>query len=143
GRQAPDLPEVSDVPFDPQSIAYEELKSASSRSPVVYLENGIPRGLLIDVKVSRNSAVERAQAFLKTYADLLRQDDPALALEVRRTSEVFAEQVVFYQTYKGIPVYAAEIIISLDGDRVFSTVGGLLRVGVDLDINPGLSNPAA
>ena len=32
GRQAPDLPEVSDVPLDPQSIAYEELKSASSRS---------------------------------------------------------------------------------------------------------------
>ena len=106
----------------------------------MYLENGIPRGLLIDVKVSGNSAVERAQAFLKTYADLYRQADPALALEIRRTSEAFAEQVVFYQTYKGLPVYGAEIVISLDGDRVFSTVGGLLRAGVDLDINPGLSN---
>ncbi|TET31796.1 MAG: hypothetical protein E3J69_09725 [Anaerolineales bacterium] len=142
-NRQPKLQEPSDVPLDPQSIAYEELKSASRRLPQLSVENGFPRGVLVDIAVPGNSAVERAQKFLEIYTDLYRQNDPALALAVRRTGESFGEHVTFYQTYKDLPVYAAEIVVSLDGENVFSSVGGLLIAGLDIDINPGLSNRVA
>lgn len=142
-NQQPDLQEVSDVPLDPQSIAYEELKSASRTLPEVYIENYIPRGLLVDVKVPGKTPRERAEGFLETYRDLFLQDDPNLALGILRTNSEGMDHVAFYQTYQGLTIYAAEIVVSLDGDRVISTVGGLLPGGIELDSVPGISNELA
>lgn len=143
GKRQADFPEVSEVPLDPQSIAYESLKSASNTQPEVYLENDIPRGLLVDVQVKGKTPIERAQEFLDTYSDLYLQDDPDLTLEIRRMNNEDMDHVTFYQSYQGIPIYAAEMVVSLLGDRVLSSVGGLLPSGLELDTIPGITNTLA
>jgi Zn-dependent metalloprotease len=50
------------------------------------------------------------------------------------------ESVTFYQTYKGVPVYGGEIVVSLDREWIFATVGGILTSKVDLDVTPAISD---
>ena len=69
----------------------------------------------------------RARAnFLDRYQHLYGQTDPKLALGVRRVGSPPNEDVVFYQTFRGVPVFGAEIFVSLDRDRVVSIAGMLL-----------------
>lgn len=125
----------------PQEAALHELEAASDRSPDLYFQNGFPRFVHGSVEVQGADAVERARNFLETYGDLYLQSNPNLALAVRDTrgpEEDGLEHVAFYQTFRGYPVYAGEIVVSLDGDRVFTTVGGLLS-DVVLNTFPAIS----
>lgn len=129
------------VATDPQEAALHELEAASDRPLDTYYQNGFPRFVHADVSVPGTDAVERARNFLETYRDLYLQSDPNLGLavrDVRGPGEDGLEHVAFYQTFRGYPVYAGEIVVSLDGDRVYATVGGLLS---DLVLNtiPGIS----
>ena len=125
----------------PQEAAFRELEADSERPPDLYFQNGFPRFVHGSVPVQGADAVERARNFLETYEDLYLQSDPNLALAVRDTrgpEEDGLEHVAFYQTYRGYPVYAGEIVVSLDGDQVFATVGGLLS-DVVLNTFPAIS----
>lgn len=128
-----------EIPEDPQRTAYENLKAASERTPELYFQNGFPRGAHVSVRVDGADPVTRATNFLQTYQDLYLQSDPNLALGVLRVTDS-EEDVVFYQTYQGLPVYAAQIVVSLDGDRVYATIGGLLTDEVVLDTTPAIAN---
>lgn len=130
------------IPPDPQRIAYERLVDASAKIPELYFQNGFPRGVLVNVKVEGTNAIERAANFLETYRDLYLQSDPALDLKVKRVHES-GEHVTFYQTYQGLPVYTAEIVVSVDEDIVYATVGGLLTEGVELDTTPAIADQDA
>lgn len=123
---------------DPQRLAYERLTAESAVAPALTFHNGFPRGVLADVRVEGEGAAERARAFLARFRDLYLQADPALELHLRRVSES-GEDVLFFQTYAGIPVYGGEIVVSLQGDRFQASVGGLLPGGVQLDTTPGLA----
>jgi Zn-dependent metalloprotease len=71
--------------------------------------------------------VQRAQAFLDQYADLLSL--PAAReslLPVRVTSEPSGEHVFFEQRVGGVPVHAAEIAVHMRNDRVVMTNGAYL-----------------
>jgi Zn-dependent metalloprotease len=84
--------------------------------------------------------VERARNYLSTYENLYLQSNPDLELEVRRVIDAGEEQdVVFYQTYRGVPVFLGEIVVSLSGERIYATLGGLLDSEVELDTTPALS----
>jgi Zn-dependent metalloprotease len=125
----------------PQEAAFRELESASERPLDTYYQNGFPRFVHADVPVQGADAVERARNFLETHRDLYLQSDPNLSLAVRDTrgpGEDGLEHVAFYQTYRGYPVFAGEITVSLDGDRVYTTVGGLLT-DVVLNTFPAIS----
>lgn len=124
---------------DPQFEAFNRLQSASEQEPALYFEDGFPRGVLASVPVTGADPVERARNFLRDYRDLYLQDDPNLALAVRRVGGPSGENVVFYQTYKALPVYGGELVVNLNGDRVISSVGGLLTAGLDLDPTPALT----
>ncbi|TET96749.1 MAG: hypothetical protein E3J29_05215, partial [Dehalococcoidia bacterium] len=129
------------VAAGPQEAALRELEADSERPPDLYFQNGFPRFVHGSVPVQGADAVERARNFLQTYQDLYLQSDPNLALAVRDTrgpEEDGLEHVAFYQTYRGYPVYAGEIVVSLDGDQVFATVGGLLS-DVILNTIPAIS----
>lgn len=124
---------------DPQVVALEQLEADSQTTPELYFENGFPRGVLVSVPVEGANSVKRARNFLNTYQDLYLQSNPDLALEVLRTSGEDDENVVFYQTYKGLPVFAGEIAVRLDGEQVYAAVGGLLNSDVNLDTLPAIA----
>ena len=124
---------------NPQEAALRELEKDSERPLNTYYQNGFPRFVHASVPVQGADAVERARNYLQTYRDLYLQSDPNLALAVRDTrgpGEDGLEHVVFYQMFRGYPVYAGEIVVSLDGDRVYATVGGLLLSDVVLNTIP-------
>jgi len=124
---------------DPQVAALRQLETDSETPPDLYFQNGFPRFVSGDFPVEGADAVERAQNFLETYEDLYRIASPDLKLGVRRVSEGEAEtNVVFYQTYQGLEVFASEMVVTLNGDRVSATVGGLLNGDVALDTIPTL-----
>jgi Zn-dependent metalloprotease len=125
----------------PQEAAFRELEADSERPPDLYFQNGFPRFVHGSVEVQGADAVERARNFLDTYRELYLQSNPNLALAVRDTrgpEEDGLEHVAFYQTFRGYPVYAGEIVVSLDGDRVYATIGGLLS-DVVLNTFPAIS----
>ena len=127
---------------NPQEAALRELEKESERPLNTYYQNGFPRFVQSSVPVPGGDAVERARNYLRTYRDLYLQSDPNLALAVRDTrgpGEDGLEHVAFYQMFRGYPVYAGEIVVSLDGDRVFATVGGLLLSDVVLNTIPSIS----
>jgi hypothetical protein len=125
-----------------QEAALRKLEKDSERPLNTYYQNGFPRFVHGSVPVQGSDAVERARNYLETYQDLYLQSDPNLALAVRDTrgpGEDGLEHVAFYQMFRGYPVYAGEIVVSLDGDRVFATVGGLLLSDVVLNTIPSVS----
>jgi Zn-dependent metalloprotease len=125
----------------PQEASLRKMEAASGLPLNTYYQNGFPRFVHASVPVQGADAVERAHNYLETYRDLYLQSDPNLALAVRDTrgpGEDGLEHVVFYQMFRGYPVYAGEIVVSLDGDRVYSTVGGLLS-NVVLNTIPAIS----
>ncbi|MCI0387303.1 MAG: M4 family metallopeptidase [Acidobacteria bacterium] len=123
---------------DPQVLALRRLQSAS-RTPVrTSFAQGFPRSVAARVAAPGNNAVERAGGFLRQYQDLYGQSGPHLALKVRRVNHPPVEGVLFYQTYRGIEVFGAELLVSLSRGEVFHTVGGLLTSQINLDTAPNL-----
>ncbi len=119
--------------------ALRQLETDSETPTDLYFQNGFPRFVSGDFRVEGADAVERARNFLGTYKNLYRIANPDLGLAVRRVSEGEAQtNVVFYQTYQGLEVFASEIVVTLNGDRVTATVGGLLNGDVALDSIPTL-----
>lgn len=124
---------------DPQVAALRQLEADSKTPPDLYFQNGFPRFVSGGFRVEGADAVERARNFMATYQDLYRIASPDLKLGVRRVSEGEAEtNVVFYQTYQGLEVFGSEIVVTLNGDAVSATVGGLLNGDVTLDSTPTL-----
>jgi len=67
---------------------------------------------------------------------------PDLALAVRGTQGPNDEVVAFYQTYKGLEVYGANLLVFVKGDRVIATAGSLLS-DLSLGLRPRLSDEEA
>ena len=122
-----------------QYDAYEKLSAASLTPLELSLQDGFPRGVVGRIPVPGAGPVERAQAFLDQYRDFYLQSDPRLELHFRRLAGPDLEDVLFYQTYSGLPVYGGEILVTLKGGEVFGTAGGLLPAGIDLETVPNLA----
>lgn len=71
------------------------------------------------VAVQGKDAVARARNYLQQFRELYRQNNTDLALAVRRVNSLPDEHVLFYQTYKGIEVFAGELLVSLHRNEVF------------------------
>jgi Zn-dependent metalloprotease len=129
-------PSARESESDPQVAALRKLERASETKPDLYIQNGFPRFVQFSIPLEGADVVERARNFLLTYRDLYLQSNPDLNLEVLRVNGETG--VTFYQTYKGILVFAAEIVVSLDGADGFATVGGLLKSDISVDIIPDI-----
>ena len=128
---------------DAQQTSLAQLQQDSESEPVFHFYNGFPGFAQVSVSVQGDDPVERARNYLQTYQDLYLQNHADLSLEVLRED---GDRVAFYQTYKGLRVYAAEIVVSLQGNTVFATVGNLLTSDVErqaLDIVPAITDADA
>ncbi|MBI5353792.1 MAG: thrombospondin type 3 repeat-containing protein [Chloroflexi bacterium] len=137
-------PAIIEETPDPQVSALRQLEADSETPPELYFQNGFPRFVSGSFLVEGADVVERARNFLQSNQDLYRIANPDLNLAVRRVSEAEAEtDVVFYQTYKDIEIFASEIVVTLSGDRVNATVGGLLNGDLAVAVTPLLSESQA
>ena len=126
----------ADIPLDPVVESLHRLETKSQTKLDLYFQNGFPRYLLARVPAEGTTSVERARNFLQEYSDLFQQNDPDLQLHLRRVSGEADEYVHFYQTYRGVEVFGAELVVMVNGSEVNATVGGLLPSGVVLDTFP-------
>jgi len=122
----------------PQVQAMRALEAASAVPVEYYFQRGFPRFVRGRLQVEGGDIVEKARNFLTIYAPLYRLDNPDLALQVRRIAGLDSEEVIFYQTYRGLPVYAGEIGVVFEEEDWYFTFGGLLT-DISLDVNPLIS----
>jgi len=122
---------------NPQALALGVLQEQTYVPLEVSFEDGFPVSLVGSIPVGGQDPVTQALTFLDSSPDLYYMNDPDFSLHFLRLNEGAQTDVVFYQAYRGIPVYAAEMVVSLDGSRVFSAAGKLLH-GITMDIDPDL-----
>lgn len=132
---------------DPQVVSLRILETISTRELSVSFRNGFPNALNCRVKVGGTTAAERARRFVSDYRDLLLQLDPDVDLEVSRLVTDVLDNVVLAQKFRGVPIFAAEVLVSLVADEVFALTGYLIPSETlerrNLDVVPTLDAPAA
>ena len=118
-------------PPDPQVEALRRLEQDSQQPPYVRFENGLPVFVGAVVPVPDNLSDDpRVQAldFLERYRDLYRLSSPSADLYLRRiTRDVNGGRHLFFgQQQNGVPVFAAELAVHLEGGYVTGTNGRYL-----------------
>lgn len=124
---------------DAQFIAYQALEAASEKQPEILYKNGFPIAVMAKVPVEGDDPIEQARDYLETYQHLYRQGHPYLELHIKRSSGSEAGSAVqFYQTYRGLRIVGAELVIQINEDMVYGTGGNLLD-DVIVDTIPAIS----
>jgi Zn-dependent metalloprotease len=84
--------------------------------------------------------VERARNFLDTYRDLYFLNDVELGFAASHVEVSDGGQsVTLSQTYRGLPVFASQLVVGLMDDVVIATTGYILHGDITLDIVPTLT----
>ncbi len=123
----------------PQAAAIQALTEASASQPVFLFQDGFPTGVATSVQVAGADPVERARNFLDTYRDLYLFSDEELTLMPYRVQKSYGDTAVFSQAYRGLPVFGAQLAITLDSDIVRGTTGALLFGDITLDTIPTIT----
>lgn len=127
----------------PQTAAIEALTAAASAEPFIFFDGDFPSGVSTSLSVSGADPVERALNFIDNYRDLYLLTDNELELVTSRVYEGEGDSVVLSQTYRGLPVFASELSISLMDDILIGTTGNLLHGEITLDTIPTLTHEQA
>jgi Zn-dependent metalloprotease len=117
------------------------LRESSVRGRVA-LERGFPTAVTGRWPVRGSTPLERARAYLRRHGDLWGLGRPGFALKVRRAPVGATEAVTFLPTFRGLPVYGAELTVAMEGDNVIAAVGRLLTAPAE-DTVPALSERTA
>jgi hypothetical protein len=131
-------PSAQDGEEDPQVIAMRQIQNTSEKPVEISFKNGFPNSVNASVEVMGDDPLSRAENYLNTYSDLYLLGEEDFNLIAHRVGGITNEDVYFYQTYRGLPVYASQIVVSLNENQVFSTAGNLLHA-LDLDTTPTLT----
>lgn len=127
--------------------ALNKLKSVTeSKIEVRFDENGIPT--FLNGKLSLPATGDKkdfALEFLEGYKDLFLLKDPKTELNVKSIKEDKAgnTHIRFDQTYQGIPVWGAQILVHFNKDGSIKSVNGRWEPTPQIDITPILSKEDA
>lgn len=128
---------------DPQVLALRALRAASAEPVVVAYRAGVPEALNTRIRVSGATPAERGLNFLQTYRDLFGLSAPERDFELGRVRTGPLSTVALRQRLGGLAVFASEIVLSLVGDEVFGTAGGVVPnerlAALDLSAAPRLT----
>ena len=90
----------------------------------------------------RQGAIDKATRYLSRYASAFGARPGEL-----KQSEVYADRggwsVTFTQSYKGVPVFAAEIKAEVNKEGALTSVNGFATPGLNLSTSPGVSKSEA
>jgi Zn-dependent metalloprotease len=126
-----------------QIVSLRALQSASAQPLEVSWRRGFPGGLLTRVPVSGPTPEERARSFLRAYAPLFRLQNPDAELTVRRVQRDVLDDVRLTQSYRGVPIFGAEVVVTLITNDVKAVTGNLLPFAAldaqNFDITPQIT----
>jgi Zn-dependent metalloprotease len=132
---------------DPQVVSLRALEAASAIPLDLTWRNGFPGAILTRVPVGGGSPEERARSFVRSFKDLLRVQSPDAELVLKRVTQEGLDDVRLVQNYHGLPVYGAEIVVTLSGQEVVALTGNLLPLAMldagGFDPNPQLTREQA
>jgi len=116
---------------DPQVEALRQLEANSQRLPYIHFDGGIPRFVAVQVPVPDtlpDDLVVRAVDFLERYRGLYRLADPRFQLYLNRivSDDRDGQHLFFGQHRDGIPMFAAELAVHVEGDDVAAINGNYL-----------------
>lgn len=103
-----------------------KLRAVSTVKPIIRYRNKFPRSIQMSVKSTDDTVELRARNFLRQFRELYFQQDPDNDLVLKRVNENGLEQVIFSQKYLGIPVFGAELSVSMHEDNIQMTLGELI-----------------
>ena len=130
-----------------QEMSLRALQAASVTPVDISWRNGFPGALSARVRVGGESPEARARTFIRTYKGLLRIQDPDAELGLKRVTSEGLDDVRLVQNYRGLPIYGAEIVVTLHGEEVVALTGNLLPLAfVDqngFDVAPQLTREQA
>ena len=139
---------------DPQFDRLNALRQASDIPVLVRFERGIPRSLAFDVATSGSDSATRARRFIEANADLFLQgpartndgyeaiaNSELIVRKIRRIGEF--EQVEFAQTLGGLPVFGANLGITLGPDGRAKAATGVLVPERAMVLAPALTQDQA
>lgn len=114
--------------------------AASAAEPHFLFERGFPSGVSVRLQIDGADAVERAGNFLDTYRDLYFLNDEELGFAASRV-EAFerGQTVTLSQTYRGLPVFASQLVVGFLDSTLISTTGYILHGDITLDTVATLS----
>lgn len=123
----------------PEDIAMRSLIAASSTEPHFLFDRGFPSGVAASIQVAGADPVERARNFIDTHRDIYLLTDVEFGFEASRVLESESQTVVLSQTYRGLPVFASQLIVSFNGPTLIGTTGYILHGDLTLDTVPTLT----
>jgi Zn-dependent metalloprotease len=128
---------------DGLEAALARLGSASQAPLVSIFRNGFPRFLSGRFPVGGSSLPAKSQEFLKRYGSLFGLDQDGIGLHFRRAASEDLDSMYFTQTYMGIPVHGASLLVGLKGDEVLFTIGKMLLPARRLHTTPRITSAEA
>jgi Zn-dependent metalloprotease len=111
---------------DPQVVGLRQLQVDSTEPLDLTWRNGFPGGLTARVRVTGDTPEARSRSFVRRYRELLRIQNPDAELELKGVTRENLDDVRLGQNYGGVPVFGAEIVVTLSGDEVVALTGNLL-----------------
>lgn len=129
-----------------QMRAIEALRAASLAPVSIDMHGGFPRAVLARLPLAGSSDVDRARRYLDTYKDLYRINSPDIGLGVRRIQgrpDETDQTVVFYQSYRGLPVHGGQVAVLMKGGELRATAGLLLSTESSPATTPALTRAEA
>lgn len=126
--------------------AYDTLKEASRTPLHIQTQHGVARFVEGDIPTLGRTSTERAQAYLHTFGALYGLDaSSGIELIPRRVTKSGdqEETVVFAERYRGLPVFGAEVLVSLNQDRIYSTLSSPFHPTAPVPLSPVLTSAQA
>lgn len=111
----------------PQLLAWRKLQANAQGASEAYFDLGVPSSLETRIPLDPglpNLPVAQALGFLQRYQDLYQIEDPAGDLVLRQQITEGAQRHLFFQQiHRGIPIFAAELAVHLDGESILGSNG--------------------
>jgi len=130
-------PQPTQISPSPQETVLKRMESDSAVPLDADFQNGFPIYIKGSFFPGGADPIQRAQNFLDAYADLYGLQDEENYLSVKRLAGEERQHVVFFQTYRDIPVHGGELTVFQQGEVVIGTVGALYTPG-DLSTEPDI-----
>ncbi|HRE89954.1 MAG TPA: hypothetical protein PK095_12540, partial [Myxococcota bacterium] len=126
------------VTLDPSQRALDNLRNTSRTPAEVQMVDGYPRNVRGRWSSPYTHQVDAARNFLLSHEGLYRPQRDGISLHVLRMLPN-GGGVAFYQTWRGLPLFGAELTVLMDGTQILGTVGSLAVSAPNVDTRPGLA----
>jgi Zn-dependent metalloprotease len=128
---------------DSLETALARLRGATTAPLDVTFRHGFPRFVAGKIPVGSGDPHAKAQVFLKRHGSLYGLDQEGVELHFRRAVSDDHDSIHLTQTYMGIPVHGASLLLGLRGDDVIFTLGKLFLPARRLATTPRIRSTQA